>query len=353
MIGRRGAVRRHPGTMRHARRRAALAVLALVVLSGAVACSRGGGDATTRDAARSTSRPVAPTATPVRVDTVRIASLEVAVTAPGRTEALHQDRVRAPFESRLVSLPVTDGDRVARGQVMAVVVSKNSEAALAGAEQMLATARTAVDSADAQRAVAIAQRNLVRQPLHAPTAGVVMSHGAEEGDYVSDGEVLVTIAEAGAVYFNAQVTQTDLSTVRAGERATIAMPAAGAALVGAVVHGILPTASSQTLSAPVRLDFSPARPDLSVGLFGTARIVVGRRPNAVIVPAAAVLRDDVSGVTRVALDSAGRAHWVEVQTGVREGDHVEIVSPRLAPGQVVITDGQVGLPEGAPVQVGS
>lgn len=317
-------------------------------------CSRSGGsDEAPSSAAESAASPgtQAPTAVPVRVDTVALEDLDVVVTAPGRTEALRQDRVRAPFSARVVSLRVTDGDRVTAGEVVAEVESKNSEAALRGARQMLASARTPQDSVDAQRAVELAQRGLVRQPLLAPTAGVVLSHGAETGDYVDEGEVLVTIAEAGAVYFDAQVSQSDVARVRPGQHATIDMPAAGG-VVTAVVHGLLPSASSENLSAPVRLDFRPPRPRLSVGLFGTAHIVVAQRRDADVVPVASVLRDDVTGVSRIAeVRPDGTAHWVVVQTGVQQGGRVEILSPQLARGTRVVTDGQVGLPEGATVQV--
>ncbi|MEJ2186041.1 MAG: efflux RND transporter periplasmic adaptor subunit [Gemmatimonadota bacterium] len=293
----------------------------------------------------------APTAVPVRADTVALENLDVVVTAPGRTEALRQDRVRAPFPARLVSLRVTDGDRVTAGEVVAEVESKNSEAALRGAREMLASARTAQDSADAHRAVALARLGLVRQALRAPAAGVVLSHAAEAGDYVNEGEVLVTIAEAGAVFFDAQVSQSEVAKVRPGQHATIDMPAAGGP-VKAVVHGVLPSASSENLSAPVRLDFQSGHPGLSVGLFGTAHIVVAQRTDAAVVPASSVLRDDVTGVSRIAeVRPDGTAHWVVVQTGVQQGDRVEILSPELAPGTRVITDGQVGLPEGVPVQV--
>ncbi|MEJ2218179.1 MAG: efflux RND transporter periplasmic adaptor subunit [Gemmatimonadota bacterium] len=330
----------------------ACAILALsLVMPG---CSRSGGsDEASSSAAGSAAAPAsqAPTAVPVRVDTVALENLDVVVTAPGRTEALRQDRVRAPFPARLVSLRVTDGDRVTAGEVVAQVESKNSEAALRGAQQMLASARTAQDSADAQRAVELAQRGLVRQPLRAPTGGVVLSHGAETGDYVDEGEVLVTIAEAGAVYFDAQVSQSDVARIRPSQHATIDMPAAGG-VVTAVVHGVLPSASSENLSAPVRLDFQPARPHLSVGLFGTAHIVVAQRRDAAVVPVASVLRDDVTGLSRVAeVRPDGTAHWVVVQTGVQQEGRVEILNPRLTPGTRVVTDGQVGLPEGATVQV--
>lgn len=327
---------------------AALRLAAGATLLVLVACSRGGGGGDETAASPDTTT----AATPVRAAPIERADLDVVVTAPGRTEALRQDRIRAPFPARLVALRVTDGDKVAAGQVVAEVVSKNSEAARQGAEQMLAAARSAQDSADAQRAIQIAQQALVRQPLRAPAAGVVLSHAGEDGDYLDEGEVFLTIAEAGAVDFNAQVTQSDLDRVRPGQRARVSLPAVGPAPVGAVVHGVLPSASSQNLSAPVRLDFSPPRPDLPIGLFGTASIVVGRQRHAIVVPAAAVLRDDVTGTSRVAvIDSASIAHWVVVQTGAQQGDQVAITSPPFTPGQRVIVQGQVGLPDGTRVHI--
>lgn len=328
-----------------------LAWSVFAVLPVLSACSGGaGGDEDAPAAAADASTQT--TAVPVRVDTIRTANLDVLVTAPGRTRALRQDRVRAPFASHLVSVSVTDGDRVKAHQVVAEVVAKNSEAALEGARQMLSQATTAADSADASRAVEVARRQLVRRPLYAPADGVVLSHAAEVGDYLDEGEVILTIAEAGTVYFEAQVTQSDLARVSPGQRATISLPAVGPKPVKAVVHGILPSASSQTLSAPVRLDFVPSRPGLAVGLFGTVSIVAGRHDGAVVVPRAAVLRDDVDGVSRMAVvDSTGAAHWVVVQTGTRQGDSVEITSPPLTPGGLVIVDGQVGLPEGAHVRI--
>jgi RND family efflux transporter MFP subunit len=323
-------------------------IITTAIVLAAFACSPRGGSGDQAGAATDTTA----AATPVRAAPIARASLNVVVTAPGRTEALRQDRIRAPFPARLVALHVTDGDKVTAHQVVAEIVSKNSEAARQGAGQMLAAARTAQDSADAQRAIQIADQTLVRQPLRAPAAGVVLSHAAEEGDYLDEGEVFLTIAEAGAVFFNAQVTQSDLDRVRPGQRARVDLPAVGSTPVGAVVHAVLPSASSQNLSAPVRLDFSPPRPDLPLGLFGTAGIVVARRRDAVVVPAAAVLRDDVSGISRVALiDATSIARWVVVQTGTRQGDSVEIVSPALTPGQRVIVQGQVGLPDSTRVQI--
>jgi multidrug efflux pump subunit AcrA (membrane-fusion protein) len=88
-----------------------------------------------------------------------------------------------------------------------------------------------------------------------------------------------------------------------------------------------------------------------IGLFGTARILVGERAGAAVVPDAAVLRDDVSGVTRVCLAANGKAHWIDVVAGVKDSGRTEIVSPPLADGQAVIVSGLVGLPEGKTIAI--
>jgi multidrug efflux pump subunit AcrA (membrane-fusion protein) len=115
------------------------------------------------------------------------------------------------------------------------------------------------------------------------------------------------------------------------------------------VHGILPAASSENLSAPVRIDLASSPG--GIGLFGTARIAVGERRDVSAIPEAAVLRDDVYGTARVAFVTADRrTHWVTVTTGTVQDGMVEIVAPPLAPGATVIVAGQVGLPEGTPVR---
>jgi multidrug efflux pump subunit AcrA (membrane-fusion protein) len=114
------------------------------------------------------------------------------------------------------------------------------------------------------------------------------------------------------------------------------------------VHSLLPAASTGDLSVNVRIDLQLTGP-LAIGLFGTADIEVGQAPNAVVVPQAAVLRDDLTGTQRVAVVDHDKVHWQDVTSGVRSGGWVEV--PALTPGSQVVIEGQVGLPEGAPVVV--
>jgi RND family efflux transporter MFP subunit len=278
-------------------------------------------------------------------------TLTETVTGPGRTQALKQTRVRAPFAGTLLSLRVADGDPVAAGQVVGTMISRNSAAARSGARAMLEAARTPEESSDARRAVEIAAQNLVAAPLRAPEPGVVITHAAGEGDLVNEGDDIVTIAVAGSVAFVAQVVQSDLPRVRAGQAATIELAARAQPLRG-VVHAILTAASSENLSASVRIDFTGGDAPVEVGLFGTARIAVGVRPHVIVVPAAALLRDDVYGTSRVAVvGEDGTAHWVEVTPGLEADGRVEITAPPLAVHSRVVVSGQVGLPDSAHVRV--
>jgi RND family efflux transporter MFP subunit len=292
-------------------------------------------------------------ATPVRVTEVVLGTIELTVSGTGRTEALRALRIRAPFTGRLVSLEVADGDRVRKGDAIGAIVAQNSDAALEGARAMLAAARTEPERSDAARAVELAQSALVRHPLRAPAAGVVLSHTSSAGDFVSEGDEIATIADGSSVVFVAQVVQSDLREIEPGQPAEIEISAQSEPLAG-VVHGVLPTASSENLNAAVRVDFQPRAEPLAVGLFGTARITVAEHRDVLIVPTSAVLRDDVTGISRAAVLAAdGTIHWIEVTAAARQADRVEVTGPGLAAGARVVVSGQMGLPEGARVRIES
>ncbi len=327
-----------------------------VVIAALFVCASGckpsaGADAVDAGAADAPAAAPSDSGTPVKVARVVRGTLKVTVSGPGRTDALEQQKVRAPFKGILRELRVADGDRVTDGQVIAVLASQESEAALIGAQAMLRSADTPQQRADAEQALKLAQRGLVNAQLRAPEAGVVVSHGADEGSLVAEAQDLVSLAATDSFVFLANIAQTELSRIRPGEPVEVRLAAQSATLRG-TVHGVLASASATDLAAPVRIDFAAGRMPGALGLFGTAVITVAERRDVPIVPQAAVLRDDINGVQRIAVVSAdGKAQWQEVKTGAVESDRIEIATPVLQPGTQVIVEGQVGLPEGAKVLV--
>jgi RND family efflux transporter MFP subunit len=322
---------------------------AALLLTALLACSGGAGNAKPEPGARTETDSAAAEATPVRIAIAVRGSMARLVAGPGRTDALDVQKVRAPYTGTLESLHVAIGDQVRGGQLLGTVVAQASQAALAGAEAMSRAASTPAQRSDAARALELAKANIVQTPLRAPRAGTVVSRGASQGDLVSQGDSIVSIASAGSIVFLARIAQMDIARVRPGQQADIVFPGRSAPLRG-VVHGLLP-ADTSAMTIPVRIDLLAGN-TIPIGLFGTAHITVGAANNVTIVPLAALLRDDVSGITRMAVvSSKDVAHWITVTTGLQRGDSVEITSPPLAAGERVILSGQVGLPEGSRVRV--
>jgi RND family efflux transporter MFP subunit len=324
------------------------------------ACSHGDDAATVGSSGSATNDSTATdsmAATPVHMTAVQRGNIAIVVAGPGRTDALDLQKIRAPFTGSVTLLRVAVGDRVSGGQVVAAVVNQPSEAALIGAEAMLRGASTPAQRSDAERALVLAKQNLVATQLRAPRAGVVVSRSASQGDLVSQGDSILTIASAGSIVFVARIAQGDLAQVRLGQHANVNLPGQLGVVPG-VVHGLLPADTNSIMTVPVRIDFSTdlqtAGAPIQTGLFGTVEIIVGEKFAVPIVPAVAVLRDDISGISRVALVTpAGLTHWVNVTTGATQGGNVEIKYPALTPGQRVIVSGQVGLPEGSKVREGA
>ncbi len=298
-----------------------------------------------------TARAAVAAGTPVRVAGVELATLAESLSAPGETVALVEQQVRAPFRGTLTALGVVEGDRVRKGEQIGTLVARDSEAALLGAEEMARTAGSPEEKADAERALELARRHRIEAPLLATATGIVVRSAASAGDRVSEAQELVTIAAADSLVFRASMAQSDLARLRPGQRVEIDLSGSERPVAG-TVHGLLAGADPKDLTAPVRIDLVRSPAQLTTGLFGTARIVVAEHRDVPVVPSAAVLRDDVSGVTQVAtVDADGKLHWVIVETGLRDGDRVEIVRPPLDPGSRVVISGQVGLEEGTPLAI--
>lgn len=316
----------------------------LLSLSVLPACAR-----EREDKPAATDSPVA-AAIPVRVAAVVRATLLEVVSAPGRTAAFSQLKVRAPFPGTLTELRVLDGDAVRRGQVLGSIVSRDSEAALAGAREMRRQAASPAEQSDADRAVALAEKNLVRAPLTSSADGTVLSHAASPGDRLSEDQEILVIEDASSVAFVADVAQADLGRIRPGEKASVEIAGRARPIPG-TVRTVLPSANPADYTAPVRIDFEAVQGRLPLGVFGTARIAAGRHENVLAVPDAAVLRDDVTGVSRLAVVKEGRARWLVVTTGTHEAGRTEILSGGVTEGDRVVVAGQVGLPDGSAVSV--
>jgi multidrug efflux pump subunit AcrA (membrane-fusion protein) len=189
----------------------------------------------------------------------------------------------------------------------------------------------------------------VRVPLVASQAGVVVRRSVEPGAQVLEAAELVAIVPWSSLVFEAHVPQSAQGRVRVGQRATIVET--GRPSRPATVQRLLPAVDPADQSTLAWLTPSSSGPTPELDRFGTASIVVGTAHVALAVPDSAVVEDDLTGETRIAVvDSSRHARWTTVSLGAAVNGRHELRAPALAPGTPVVVEGHHGLPDGARVR---
>jgi RND family efflux transporter MFP subunit len=315
------------------------------------------------------------------------ADLPQSVTAGGSLHAWQEASIGAEGAGwRLAEVRAEVGDRVRRGQVLAVFASDLAEADLAQtratvaeAEAALAEAaanaqrardlapsgalsaqqitqfetaeRTARARLEAQQAAArVQQLRLAQTRVVAPDDGIVSSRTATVGAVVPAGQELFRLIRQGRLEWRAEVAETDLGAIRPGMPVRIE-PAGGGAVDGRV-RALAPTVDPATRNGIVFVDL-PSPGAAKAGMFARGSFETGRSRGLTLPQGAVQLRDGFAVVFRVGAD--GRVAQTKVQTGRRVGDRIEIRggleagTPVVASGVAFLADGDlVRVVDGAP-----
>src|SRR5262249_7675594 len=151
---------------------------------------------------------------------------------------------------------------------------------------------------EAERALDLARRELVRVPLVASASGTVVRRAAEPGAELAEGAELLAIVPRDELVFEAHVGAADAEHIRAGRAAKIVTESGGP--VAADVQRRLPGVSGDDQSVLVWLQPENSAPLAAIGRFGAARIETGTPRRGVAVSDSALVEDDLTGETRVA-----------------------------------------------------
>ena len=391
---------------------AALTVIARVLTGGLLlsvlgACSRGDAD-TTRDATpesasarkASAARPTADSAAGghsaeiVTLDSaaVRLGGIQVdavtTITSTGLpvTGSITYDPNRVSHvgprtDGRVLTLRANLGDRVSRGEVLAVLESPevgqlraeereaeelvriarenyareqglarqgiSSRKELLDAEAELRRNQAALRSAESRLDVLGAAHDHSqggRFSLTAPFAGSVVARDASPGGMATPADTLFTVADLSRVAIELDVFERDLARVRRGQPVAVTVTAyPGRTFQGRVAYlGEVLDPQNRTVEARVEIP----NPDgaLKPGMFATARIQVGGGgPALVVVPQDAL--QDVGGRRVVFVPGVrpGEFRPTPVEVGeTLDGGRV-VIRAGLAPGARVVVAGAFAL----------
>ncbi len=286
----------------------------------------------------------------VRLGTVVMHRFEDAVVAPGQWRSSGDVLVASPFAATVESLEPHIGDVVSKGQRLGWLVTRESRAALRGAELLREQAQTPGEHGEADRALALARRDLVRVPLVSPRDGIVTHRAAEPGADVGEGAEVLTLTPRSALVCEAHVPAAAALRVHAGEPATLHEDGAGANRT-ARVQSVLPSVNVADQGRLVWLVPEGGGPPPALDRFITATIQLAEPHLALAVPDSAIVEDDLTGITRVAVvGQDSMAIWTTVTTGAHAGGWRELLHSSLPEGTRVIMVGQHGLPDSTHVR---
>lgn len=200
----------------------------------------------------------------------------------------------------------------------------------------LNAARQAVAASEADIKVVDAQIDdidlkLTRTGVKTPVAGVVAARSAKVGAIASGaGNPLFTVIRDGAIELVADLSETDIQNVQAGQKAYLTV-AGGTRKIEGKVRLVSPTVDASTRLGSVHVvlpENSPARS----GMYASAEIVV-KEIKTLALPLSAVTSGREGSTTRKVDGDIVRQ--VKIETGIEDGGFIEIVSGLAAGDKVV------------------
>ena len=373
-----------------------MGVLAACLLGGAAGCDGPVGEGVDEGAGVVREEPRAGDAvksalnTPVhvRVAPATLADLRRESTAAGVVEAFRKATVAAEAHGRVTLRSVEPGDAVAAGQVLVQLDKERARIALneAGARVRAgeidlrkahnalrrgrdlhagefisrdvledlhfaeARARAALGAARAQGAAA--ERVLADAEVRAPFAGIAERIHVHEGDYVNPGTPVATLADFSKVRVKAGITAREAASLQGVGHAELTLGVLGPEPLRAAINSVArvsePATGTYTLELWLEDVSEDLRGGLREGMLATVHLPHAGAETRLTVPSAAVFRR--GGVMHAFVVRDGRAALRPVRTGRSNGPIVEVLGG-LAEGDVVVTDGQFALRDGAPVVV--
>jgi membrane fusion protein (multidrug efflux system) len=303
------------------------------------------------------------TGIPVEVAQAHIDTLVVRREFTGTLRGIRSATIRARTGDEIIDIPVRVGQRIRAGDELIRQSSQGSMASVQQAEAAWEQARRTVerlrplreegaiseqDWDDAVTGLEVAEANLqaARRSivLTSPIDGIVTDILETRGTVPSAGDPLVRVSDLSRLQVLLQVSPGQARELALRQQAEL--PDQG--LVGTVTRIAL-QANPETRLLEVELTFPGTGSDnqqaVVPGSLVRARVVVGRRDAALLVPHRAV-NGDMAWV----VDEEGVAHQRPVRTGLEGEDGVEILEG-LAAGERVVVAGASLLSDGAMTRI--
>lgn len=299
---------------------------------------------------------------------VQYMSMKSIVSATGTIKPVESVEVSSKITARVKQVLVKENDTVTQGQTVALLDGKDYETQKEQAEFTLQNAKTIYDRTNylynigakskedldnaqynydtAQSKLEEAESNLSETVIVSPMDGVVIGEPVTDGTMAVQGNsnptVIMRIADLSRKQIFAKVDETDIGSVRVGQKATFTVDAYNGKTFTATVSKISQTdmdnswnisnssSSSSSSSAAViyysvTLDVDDPEGLLMPSMTARVEIETANKDSALVVPLSA-LKTDKNGTYVIVIKDDGTTENRYVETGIYGDEFVEIIN---------------------------
>ena len=265
------------------------------------------------------------TGTAIRVIPVVPGTIETSVILNGDVLSSSQVSIFPLIGGRLTELRVRDGDRISRGQTIAMI--------------------------DPSRP----GDPFFPSPVTSTVSGIVMSIPVSTGDTVQTNSVICVVGNLDSLRVETHVPERYSVTVRRNLPAQLSFEAMPGESFAAEIDELSPVLDPASRTLRIRLRILPlsngvADPRILAGMFATVSLVTNSRTDVPVIPREALIQTYGRWIVFVVPQDSNRAQRREVTLGLESETLVEILSG-LELGDLVVIAGQNFLADGDPVQI--
>lgn len=345
------------------------ALIFAVLVSGCSSDPEGSAPAAKPAAIKATGAPK-PRGLPVRAEVVTVGDVIDRVTAVGSLLADESVIIRPEMDGRIVALHFQEGQAVSKGQKLVTIDASEFQAQLAAANADLRTEKQRytrakelfeqkfitrealeIQAGTVDRQVARVQEVQARVDkaiIWAPFDGIVGLREISAGAYVKAGDDIVRLENLDSIKVDFRVPEIYLAKVGRDQAVALEVDAFPGEVFQGSVYAVQPVVEQETRTALMRARIPNNGLKLKPGMFVRVALTLSTRSNAITVPEQALWPQGTDNFVFVVVD--GKVALTKVVLGKRGPGSVEI-RQGLSAGDMVVTEGQIKLRDGAPVMV--
>ncbi len=308
-------------------------------------------------------------AVPVETAKVALETLQEDVNAVGSLRSNESVVVRPEISGRIGAINFIEGARVSKDTALVVLDSSTQAAEVQQARANLALAQTnyertqelqkskfvSANAGDqalnglkvAQANLALSEARLAKTQILAPFNATIGLRQVSVGDYVKEGQDLVTLEDMSALKLDFRLPENYFGKVKLGQLVEIKTDAFPGQAFKARLIAIDPLIDQAGRSMSLRAMLDNPEGKLRPGMFANVRLILSERARALTIPEEALV--PVGAEQYVFRVTESKAERVQVKIGLRRNAKVEVTAG-LEPGDEVVTAGQLKIRDGAAVK---